>query len=1315
MQAPAFLGAIYDGSSVLVTWQPAMNPGIGVTGFLVTVSGNDGSNYPATFAGGLTTIGRVSTGALQATVTYTVTVCAQAAGQPNACTPAYTLVIAQPVLTSVTYDATAVRFAWTPLSPTITTIVSYTISLFPTGGGFTTSITIDSPRAAAGVITLAAPLAGAYSVQVLANTDYGVSAATPVTGIDTALPAILSISNNGLAVSVGWMAPINPTVAVTGYTINVASPDGGPSFIGTAMNPGQTSIAIAIPMPLDASRTYIVTVRADCGAVVGSVASARALVPLPRLVSIDWDGTRLAAMWEPVPYPDPTTDSYQMRAYGVGGGQTVTQSIANAFATGGQIANPPFTNGIAYLFSSCAETALAEACSLPLTIFTTVPQIASVEFDGTRLAVTWNAFTPTQPAIAQVRLTASATGGRTFTTTIDDPTALAATLDLTGINRTLPYAVRLSAIASHGVSATSAPVTLVLAQPRLENATYDGVRVLASWEAPALLTATGYVIRLVARDGTHQQSPTIPPSETSGSLTIATPLSPDAGWTVCVVMQTTGASALSTPVAMIAVLPLLQTSDFDGATVTASWTPVLTSEPAITGYQLKTYSSQGGGTGITTIENAAATRGSVPIPGAATLAYVAQVCAVRGNVSGCSTALALQQASATISSLAYNGRSVTATWGAVADAAGYAVSIVSDGGTIAQTTVKGTTATLPVTLDSAQTFHVSVRAIAESATSCATGPAVTARIVTATPGITMVATSAAQVSITLDTTSTSGAGAVGYQASLYVGDRVVAGPTDAVTNAGVTTVTLTYAVQPQTEYTVRAWALGALLAKQPGPPTAPTRVVSATPVVSETTYDGTQVLASWTDVPQPGVTGYAVTIDDTTERTTLSTVYTNTCDASIAATLDLTHTYTVSVQAIGDAATGPSSGAANPLANSVGYFFPTSTVSQYPYLFRSDIRGPGPSDIILYLPALFATPPASITQDPFTLTKLANPTNPSLPYTLTVAQNATINVWSFDTSGIRSALRAAYLAFLKKVEDPANGLLPGAMAVLQQVIAQALPLTFAETLYYAYGYDASAGYVNLQPGMRLRVDFESRQFVSADPQGALSGFVGSGTSYFPIAALAGGGSTSLPTIFDAFLGRMSVPVVAANVGGGAGVIDLQGSRFQQPFLRLFYPSTFPSSDGSGVVGATQNIVIVGAPTIAKMEEATAAYLRNRNFSGVTDIFWTYFRGRATFIPELACSMDGTPLFVSLGTTVRQLTASIAPLPLGQASTVRRLLYRRPIGNVVNQPSEVSPVYAFGRSNVIHFSFRPATSYRYTGGLDCFDLPVLGGDVLALGG
>jgi hypothetical protein len=164
-----------------------------------------------------------------------------------------------------------------------------------------------------------------------------------------------------------------------------------------------------------------------------------------------------------------------------------------------------------------------------------------------------------------------------------------------------------------------------------------------------------------------------------------------------------------------------------------------------------------------------------------------------------------------------------------------------------------------------------------------------------------------------------------------------------------------------------------------------------------------------------------------------------------------------------------------------------------------------------------------------------------------------------------------------------------------------------------------------------------------------------------------------------------------------------------PYLRLFYPPTFPSADSGGATGVGQNAVILGAPTIAVLEQATTRYLANRNFNGVSGIVTATFRGRATLIPEVACFVGGVPVFVSIGTTVRQLTQAYAPLPYGDAATLSGFDYRRSIGNVVTDAAQVSPDYAYGRSNDVHFTFSTLNNYSYSGNLDLFDLPVLGGD------
>src|SRR5262249_19593872 len=127
----------------------------------------------------------------------------------------------------------------------------------------------------------------------------------------------------------------------------------------------------------------------------------------------------------------------------------------------------------------------------------------------------------------------------------------------------------------------------------------------------------------------------------------------------------------------------------------------------------------------------------------------------------------------------------------------------------------------------------------------------------------------------------------------------------------------------------------------------------------------------------------------------------------------------------------------------------------------------------------------------------------ALAYNLSVTTSSP--AWNFDNTPIRSAVSTGILQFLTQVEQASP--LPGAVPLLQQVIAQYLPLTFAETLYYRYGSNPAMGYIDLQPGMRLRLDFEAFQQPNQKGAALLNGFVGAGSSYIQVVeSIASNGS-----------------------------------------------------------------------------------------------------------------------------------------------------------------------------------------------------------------
>jgi hypothetical protein len=565
--------------------------------------------------------------------------------------------------------------------------------------------------------------------------------------------------------------------------------------------------------------------------------------------------------------------------------------------------------------------------------------------------------------------------------------------------------------------------------------------------------------------------------------------------------------------------------------------------------------------------------------------------------------------------------------------------------------------------------------------------------------------------VTLDASSTP-AGVVGYEVSLYDNGAFVS-TQPATIGGGKATATWTQqSFTAQSTYTVRARGIGTTASAVTGPPSAPCTLITSPPAELRASFDGRTVIATWNAVPG-AVIGYAVSVASTgLSPVTVASGTTNATSIALAATLQLGTSYAVSVSAVGGLASGPSS-TADPLTHATGFFFPPVSTSSYAYIFRGDIRAPGAADIALFLPQLFvaANPTLPPPQPPFTLAKSPNGTDPNYPYVLTIAKNdPTVNVWSFTGNGIRPALQTAYLAFLTGLEAVAGGLVPGALALVQQVIAQGLPFSFAETLYYAYGFDPTNGVVNVQPGMRVRVDFESFQLVNpGSSPSVLSGYGGSGSAYFDVGSLPAN-ATAFPSVFDAFLAQMTIPVVAPNTGGSGGAIDFQGPNYQLPYIRVFYPPTFPSSDAGGSTSLAQNVVILWANTFTTLANATTRFLTYRNFQGITGVQYAFFRGRTAVIPEIACTVNGVETWVPIGTTVRQLLARLTALPPNLAARLAHFVYARAIGNVVDTASTVAPTYALARRNTVHYGFATLDQYAYTG-LSCFDLPVLLGDEL----
>lgn len=332
--------------------------------------------------------------------------------------------------------------------------------------------------------------------------------------------------------------------------------------------------------------------------------------------------------------------------------------------------------------------------------------------------------------------------------------------------------------------------------------------------------------------------------------------------------------------------------------------------------------------------------------------------------------------------------------------------------------------------------------------------------------------------------------------------------------------------------------------------------------------------------------------------------------------------------------------------------------------------------------------------------------------TFAVAKSPSFDPLAWTEPGYRAKLLENFAGLLRAVEESEEkSLVPGAASFTRRLAASVLPATFDESLYFHHGlYRGTPASqrlsVDLSPGMRLRIEHATSQFVypRADerPEESLTnGYVASGQSrYDLVETLTPEGAPTLA--FDAFLGRNALTQVAANQGGAAGVIDLQiGGR--RRYYRLCYPAQLPSSDSPGAVGPLQNVVLIGANKLALLDQATDAYYRPDTgdaLAAVPEVVVHSFRGRALVVPEIPCRLNGELIYVPLGTTVRQLLQRALPLARLPGVTYGIEYYR------------LAPERVFFKNpNMVRYfmpvEFKPRESSADPS--DAYDMPVIAGD------
>jgi hypothetical protein len=1287
---PASITSIaYDGTSVTAQWdwvagEPAP------AGAQISILKSDGSTAASADA-----IGRSVTfspdPALTANTSYTLTVLAtrgNSIGTVSAAVPVLAFNIA-PATTS--YDGANLTVTW---SDSARAGVTRTMLHLLMGGQI-----VQSQFVAGGTATMPARLAtnAQYTValQTLGDDTSGPlgTTASVISCIPEMTATQYTANGTSSVVHVEWSVAGQPAANVASWSVQLWE-DGVAWRSAVTVAVGTNAADVSPGTALDASKTYTATVRGINGATQTGALSAHApiLAQAVSMLSGSYDGTNVVVAWTAAG----DGASYVARLTDNGGTQA-----GNSVITGSTSAMLPLANASSPTYHALVRplNESTKGSEVSLDLLTGSTAVTATSYDGAILNATWSALPGATSYILQLL-----EGSKTILEQAASGTSanLAAILAPAGT-----YTVSVRGVGAN-VLGPAGTAKAILAGPAVIKAiTASSSAITVTWDAaPGGNNVTGYTATLEAPG----MNPVTATGTSSATLAPAS-WQPWLPYTVRVQPTGTGLTGPTTdPQRAIASVPEVAALAYDGTNVVARWEPLR--DEAATAYVAQIVDGDGNAVGNSvTTRGTEATLGLTPEAGKVYRVVLQAIGSLAKGPWSTAADAPVIIAKPAVSKVAYDGAFVTVTLNAVTDTSvdGYIARLYQDGVVVASESILDHTSTvirLRGTLSATASYDASIAAFG----SISVGEeSAKATVISAVPRVTGSTVTSSQVTVSWNAASISSAhGISGYSVQLWL-NGATSGNAVAVSGAGTGTANLPLgaALDPLGDYAVTVQATGT---NSTGAAGEPVGLIASVPTILSAEISGFAWSLSWTAAKEGVVTGYRVTVTDAQGGNAVTFNATGT--ALAVQNTFANNQYLAKVQAVGGNSTGQASASANLYGSGASYYFSAAGDTAPAYLFRASSQPAGASAITLYLPDLFNNTP-SISNPVFVLTKPA--TSASYPYLITIAQNSV--AWQF-TDDARTQLWNAYLQFLTDLDVLVSGtpqLKPGAFNLITQALGRALPLLFSEQLDYVYRFNGANGYIDLVPGMRLRVDGETRQF-SGPPSTSninINGFVSSGTTFFDLGEYWQG--SQLNTGFSSYLSLTGRPIVPSTntTGGAAGGLDFYSALSRMPLFRLLYPANFPAANTNGYADLTDNIVIIGANIFGDLQGATNQYIANGNFSGYeSKISQTWFRGRAVITPEIPILVNGTLEHVPVGTTVRQLLGMFGGGAYPAGSYAGGLTFRRAVNNIVDSIGTAASPEAV-RTNDVRIA--DLALGAYSGGVDAFDLPVIQGDSLTFGG
>jgi len=1060
--------------------------------------------------------------------------------------------------------------------------------------------------------------------------------------IPTAVPSISAIRFDGGQASAAWSLPALPSgtvVAAPRYEVLLMS---GSDIVAVAE--GGDKGGQIVTGALDTLASPSIAGRVMYGAFVGPTGAAVAIEPQPpqpvnaAVTLASGKNTIAATFVSPGALSSDRELSAVLYTNGVAG-TPKTATASPATITWDDIT--PAADTVYEIEAAIITTDGGKTSQGPGSARLTVPlgaaEIKSASYDGKTIVIDVD-FDPGVPVDGYSVALANGSGTPTVTAGPTMPITIPYDLDL---SKSWTATVTPVMGIVTGVASTAETIALpTITAPALKSVVYDGSALHLQWTAAVLPYLTGYQVTVTPSSG----SPIFLSAGPETGLSIPLDPATAAGATVALV----GVSPLRNTAASASVTILTETVEMgavsvSGSTVTAAWT--VSGSPTVQAELLT------GETATSVLANASTTGVSFAVPSDTTQPYrlQARVVSADGVAMGPVSArvdLLLTAPQLLAGHLAEGRADLVWELGGPFAADSFIVTATPSSGSAASLTVANSIYDGPAP---DAFFEAGALTIAARNTFC-TGPAVSVPIKAAA-----VVTSGHYDAGTLSVNVTLGTETSGdiYWLDVLADGGLLAREMFTATGTAFTQpFTIDVGVPKGANVSVVMAGVGP---KSLTPSSARMAVPSGVPALDEAAYEGTKLHVRWQPAPGPGVGGYLVAVAGGSPAIADTFIAGgDSATATIDVGTSISYPFAAGVAVSVRAASGKTSGAASvsgqtgrskpPVLAGFAYGAGVPAAGDPPYLFRrgayqalADVHG---NAIELYLPTPFTNGTPTVPSGASPTFKLEPaPSGSTLPYKLTLSDD----VWStLGSSGVRTALRSDYVSFLNDVED--TGVFPWAIGLIRQIIAQAMPQTFEEVLYYRYGLwrDDSIRVADLTPGTRLQLSNALYQAVVGGSS-EKNGFLALGTEILDLADVVpqGGGSTTRSLSVDAFL-SVIYPGGGNATGGrpvAAGAIDFFDDQNRQAFYRLFYPAHFTGSGSNGSTSLTSNVTLIGTTSWKKLSTITDQYASTGTFPSGTDYFATYFRGRSAITPLVAFAVQGENRWAPLGTTVRQALAS----------------------------------------------------------------------------